>query len=87
MFPSVGCPPPPVLETDFARAFIFSDQLVTLTTVSPPKRVRVAGITPDHGLLRTVPENGSGARYGEFIDLLPDGNSFDMMAGLIKSKS
>ena len=65
-----------------------SDQLVTLTTTNPPKAVRIIGITPDHGLLRTIPERtGWGGEGEEFIDLQPDGNSFDMMAGLIKSKT
>jgi biotin---protein ligase len=58
---------------------------VTLTTVSPPLKVRILGITDDHGLLRTVPE-GREPKEGQFIDLQPDGNSFDMMAGLIKRK-
>ncbi|KAI0364526.1 class II aaRS and biotin synthetase [Pilatotrama ljubarskyi] len=70
--------------------WLHSDQLVTLTTVSPPRKVRIVGITPDHGLLRTLPERDGwgGAGQGvEFIDLQPDGNSFDLMAGLIKTKS
>jgi len=57
------------------------DQLVTLTNRTPHRSVRIVGITPDHGLLRTVPMGG-----GEFIDLQPDGNSFDMMKGLISTK-
>jgi biotin--protein ligase len=68
--------------------FLGRDQLVTLTTTVPHQMVRIAGITPDHGLLRTLPERSgwpSGASSG-FIDLQPDGNSFDLMAGLIKSK-
>jgi biotin--protein ligase len=65
-----------------------SDQLVTLTTTTPPKAVRITGITPDHGLLRTTPERTGWPSGDEgFIDLQPDGNSFDIMAGLIKSKS
>jgi len=81
-----------------------------LTTVQPPVPVRIVGITPDYGLLRTVAEKplsqsggvgsvGLGlplsyARYvypggekQEYIDLQPDGNSFDLMAGLIKAKT
>lgn len=69
-----------------------SDQLVTITTTDPPKRVRIVGITSDHGLLRTVPEPGlasgfSERRQPEYIDLQPDGNSFDLMAGLIRVKT
>lgn len=73
-----------------------------MTTVTPPQRVKIVGITPDFGLLRTIPTSQSGPGnqdgwgYGgyagfrqssPFIDLQPDGNSFDIMAGLIKSKS
>ncbi|KIJ30523.1 hypothetical protein M422DRAFT_53712 [Sphaerobolus stellatus SS14] len=70
----------------YLERWLHSDQLVTLTTVAPPLAVRVMGITSDYGLLRTVPE-GRPAVPGEFIDLQPDGNSFDMMAGLIKRKT
>lgn len=70
----------------------YSDQLVTLTTVDPPIPVRIVGITHDHGLLRTIPERtgwATRARHGAddgYIDLQPDGNSFDIMMGLIKAK-
>jgi len=67
----------------YLERWLHSDQLVTLTTVSPPLKVRILGITHDYGLLRTIPE---GREEGQFIDLQPDGNSFDMMAGLIKRK-
>lgn len=62
---------------------------MTLTTTTPHRQVRVVGITKDHGLLRTIPEL-SGTRFGstvEYVDLQPDGNSFDLMANLIKSKT
>jgi biotin--protein ligase len=71
---------------------LHSDQLVTLTTVDPPIPVRIVGITHDHGLLRTIPERtgwSTSARHGlqdGYIDLQPDGNSFDIMMGLIKAK-
>ncbi|KAG1884667.1 class II aaRS and biotin synthetase [Suillus subluteus] len=65
----------------YLRSWLHSDQLVTLTNRTPHRSVRIVGITPDHGLLRTVPMGG-----GEFIDLQPDGNSFDMMKGLISTK-
>lgn len=63
-----------------------SNQVVTITTVTPPVQARIIGISLDYGLLRTVPVTQGGGRE-EFIDLQPDGNSFDMMAGLIKMKS
>lgn len=65
---------------------------MTLTTVDPPIPVRIVGITHDHGLLRTIPERtGWGTSVGHdahdgYIDLQPDGNSFDIMMGLIKAK-
>ena len=82
----------PVLLYVSDGSIIISDQLVTLTTVDPPVPVRIIGITHDYGLLRTIPERtgwGRSARHGaddEYIDLQPDGNSFDIMMGLIKAK-
>ncbi|KIM22941.1 hypothetical protein M408DRAFT_269108 [Serendipita vermifera MAFF 305830] len=70
----------------YLESWVHSDQLVTLETVTPPVKVRIVGITPDHGLLRTLPEGSRGTTSHDFIDLQPDGNSFDMMAGLIKTK-
>jgi len=70
----------------YLERWLHSDQLVTLTTVSPPLPVRIVGITPDHGLLRTVAAKGPSKTGVEYIDLQPDGNSFDMLAGLIKTK-
>ena len=60
--------------------------------MNPHKVVRIEGITLDHGLLRTIPERSGipSARRGddvEYIDLQPDGNSFDLMLNLIKSKT
>ncbi|KAF9467167.1 hypothetical protein BDZ94DRAFT_1249739 [Collybia nuda] len=72
----------------YLERWLHSDQLVTLTTSTPSKQVRITGITPDHGLLRTMPERtGWSSEEQGYIDLQPDGNSFDLMAGLIKSKT
>lgn len=76
----------PIDRTNLSLITVTSDQLVTLETVIPSIKVRIVGITPDHGLLRTLPEGSRGAAEQDFIDLQPDGNSFDMMAGLIKTK-
>ncbi|KAI0249778.1 hypothetical protein BJV78DRAFT_1224805 [Lactifluus subvellereus] len=78
-------------EEAYLDAWMHSDQLVTLTTVDPPIPVRIIGITHDHGLLRTIPERTGWSRswrHGtdEYVDLRPDGNSFDIMTGLIKAK-
>jgi hypothetical protein len=76
-------------DAELASLFCFaSDQLVTLTTTTPHTKVRIVGITPDYGLLRTIPvREGLRADENEYIDLQPDGNSFDMMEGLIKTKT
>ncbi|EPQ51931.1 class II aaRS and biotin synthetase [Gloeophyllum trabeum ATCC 11539] len=72
----------------YLERWLHSDQLVTVTSVSPPQNVRICGITPEHGLLRTIPERRAGGGMGvEYIDLQPDGNSFDLMQGLIKTKT
>ncbi|KAH8116271.1 class II aaRS and biotin synthetase [Phellopilus nigrolimitatus] len=73
----------------YLQRWLHSDQLVKLTTVDPPVMVRIVGITLNHGLLRTMPESRDymSHRGEEYIDLQPDGNSFDLMAGLIKTKT
>ncbi|KAF7762164.1 hypothetical protein Agabi119p4_8757 [Agaricus bisporus var. burnettii] len=79
----------------YLRRWLHSDQLVTLTATQTPTPVRIVGITLDHGLLRTMPERGLSNPYfsssvgkveEEYIDLQPDGNSFDLMSGMIKTK-
>jgi len=72
----------------YLERWLHSDQPVTLTTTVPPKQVRITGITPDHGLLRTIPvRTGWSSGDDGFIDLQPDGNSFDIMAGMIRTKT
>ncbi|KAF9224756.1 class II aaRS and biotin synthetase [Gyrodon lividus] len=66
----------------YTSAWLHVNQNVTLTTTTPHVTVRIVGITPDYGLLRTEPVGG-----GQYIDLQPDGNSFDMMNGLIRAKT
>ncbi|KAF9476063.1 class II aaRS and biotin synthetase [Pholiota conissans] len=75
----------------YLERWLHSDQAVTLTTTTPHTRVRITGITLDYGLLRTVPERSGMSAYpakdDDYIDLQPDGNSFDLMTNLIRSKS
>jgi biotin--protein ligase len=59
----------------------FSNSIVTLTTQNNEK-VKVVGITPDHGMLKVK----SLDRLDKFYGLLPDGNRFDMMKGLLVQK-
>lgn len=69
-----------------------SDQRVTIESTG--QVVKIVGITPDHGLLRTVPVEmdrtgretyGGGGAKG-FVDLQPDGNGFDMLKSLLVAR-
>ncbi|KAK4703255.1 biotin---protein ligase, partial [Phenoliferia sp. Uapishka_3] len=73
--------------------WIHSNQRVTIQATS--QIVKIVGITPDHGLLRTIAMNldrngnevfGGGASSRTFVDLQPDGNGFDMVQGLLVSR-
>jgi biotin--protein ligase len=55
---------------------------VTLTT-HDNERVRIIGITSDYGMLEAVSVNDPRKRF----TLQPDGNSFDMLKGLITKKT
>lgn len=70
-----------------------SDQRVKIDSTS--QTVRIVGITPDHGLLRTVAVDvdrngnevfGGGMGSRTYVDLQPDGNGFDMTKGLLVSR-
>ncbi|KAF9983766.1 biotin holocarboxylase synthetase [Modicella reniformis] len=75
-------------EEMYYRWWLHSDALVTLTTITPHKRVRIKGITLDYGLLKTVAVDDHGRDIvGEEYQLQPDGNSFDMLKGLISQKA
>lgn len=82
----------------FARAYrdvwMHDDQEITL---QDGQRVRIVGITPQHGLLRTVPLDspvhaGDAAAWAVAavpgsLALQPDGNSFDMLHNLVHRKA
>lgn len=78
---------------EYHARWLHSNQEVTLTTVTPHQRLRIVGITPDYGLMRCVPITSSSSMFGrelrstEYVELQPDGNSFDLMAGMIKKKT
>ncbi|KAG0246276.1 biotin-protein ligase [Mortierella sp. GBAus27b] len=75
-------------EDLYYKRWLHSNALVTLTTMTPHKRVRIKGVTSDYGLLRTVAVNDQGQDVlDEEYRLQPDGNSFDMLKGLISLKS
>ncbi|KAG0203093.1 biotin holocarboxylase synthetase [Mortierella sp. GBA30] len=75
-------------EDLYYKRWLHSDKIVTLTTMEPHKRVRIQGVTLDYGLLRTVAVDEQGRDIvGEEYRLQPDGNSFDMLKGLISLKA
>ncbi|KAG0357074.1 biotin holocarboxylase synthetase [Gamsiella multidivaricata] len=75
-------------EEMYYKRWLHSDALVTLTTMTPHRRVRIKGVTLDYGLLKTVAVDDQGRDIiGEEYRLQPDGNSFDMLKGLISLKA
>ncbi|KAF9997118.1 biotin holocarboxylase synthetase [Entomortierella chlamydospora] len=75
-------------EEMYYKRWLHSDALVTLTTTTPNKRVRIKGVTLDYGLLRTMAVDDQGRDIvDEEYRLQPDGNSFDMLKGLLSQKA
>ncbi|KAF9125920.1 biotin holocarboxylase synthetase [Linnemannia schmuckeri] len=75
------------LEQTYYKRWLHTNAFVTLTTMTPHRRVRIQGITLDYGLLKTVGVDEQGRDIvGEEFRLQPDGNSFDMLKGLISTK-
>lgn len=78
----------------YLSRWIHTDQRVTIDATK--QQVKIVGITPDHGLLRTVPvETDSSGREiftpangqrQQYVDLQPDGNGFDMLKSLLVSR-
>ncbi|KAG2220121.1 hypothetical protein INT45_006149 [Circinella minor] len=65
----------------YYKRWLHSDKIVTLTT-HDNVRVKITGITSDYGMLEAIAIEGDKKRY----TLQPDGNSFDMLKGLIMKK-
>ncbi|CAI2178702.1 10554_t:CDS:2 [Funneliformis geosporum] len=74
----------PFLDIYYKR-WLHKDQIVTLEAFNN-RRARIIGITTDYGFLkaRFISEDDDNL---EEIILQPDGNSFDMMKGMISRKS
>ncbi|KAI8074474.1 biotin-protein ligase [Gongronella butleri] len=66
----------------YYKRWLHSDKLVTLTT-HDNVRAKIVGITSDYGMLEAVNADDNRTRY----TLQPDGNSFDMLKGLIIKKT
>ncbi|KAI8578733.1 hypothetical protein K450DRAFT_245252 [Umbelopsis ramanniana AG] len=65
----------------YYERWLHSNAIVTLTT-HDMEQVKITGITTDYGLLETVSTSNPSKRF----TLQPDGNSFDMLKGLIVRK-
>ncbi|EGF98825.1 uncharacterized protein MELLADRAFT_69028 [Melampsora larici-populina 98AG31] len=76
-------------EKRYLSTWLHSNQIVRLEDTD--EMVKIHGITLNHGLLRTkkvvMNFEGEWVEDGEVIDLQPNSNSFDMMSGLIKTKT
>ncbi|ORY92445.1 biotin-protein ligase [Leucosporidium creatinivorum] len=77
----------------YLESWIHSDQRVTIESTG--QVVKIVGITPEHGLLRTLPVDvdrngrevyGGGMGIKKFVDLQPDGNGFDMLKSLLVAR-
>ncbi|KAL0096829.1 biotin-protein ligase [Phycomyces blakesleeanus] len=66
----------------YYQRWLHSNKLVTLTT-HDDVRARITGITSDYGMLEAVSLEDSRKKF----TLQPDGNSFDMLKGLIIKKA
>ncbi|KAI9311361.1 biotin-protein ligase [Dichotomocladium elegans] len=69
------------LDRYYSR-WLHSDKIVTLTT-HDNVQVKITGITSDYGMLEAETTDSRKIRY----TLQPDGNSFDMLKGLIIKKT
>jgi biotin--protein ligase len=69
----------------YTRRWLHTGKIVTVQASG--QTVRILGLHPDSGTLRTIELDEDGReRVGQYVDLEPDGNSFDMMQGLLKVK-
>ncbi|KAK9703318.1 biotin holocarboxylase synthetase [Basidiobolus ranarum] len=75
----------PFLELYYKR-WLHSHKIITLQE-HDSARVRIVGITHDYGFLETVAIDDNNMDLKQKYTLQPDGNSFDMMKGLISRKA
>jgi len=77
----------PFLSRYIAR-WLHSDQVIQYEKTG--EQLKIIGIDPLYGLLRTRlirKSDGTLITHEQIVDLQPDSNSFDMLSGLIKSKT
>lgn len=74
------------IEPRYYRAWLHSNTIVTLENYNNVK-VKILGLTPRYGMLHAQELDAQGHPTGQVYELQPDGNSFDMLKGLIRNKT
>lgn len=67
----------------YTRRWLHQDKEVRIEETG--QSVRILGLNPENGYLRTILLDND-SPIPSYVDLQPDGNSFDMMQGLLKVK-
>lgn len=74
------------IENRYYNAWLHTDKVVTLENYNNVK-VKILGLTHKYGMLNAQELDSNGYPTGQFYELQPDGNSFDMLKGLIRNKT
>ncbi|PRT56966.1 Biotin--protein ligase [Wickerhamiella sorbophila] len=74
------------IENRYYNAWLHSNKVVTLENYNNVK-VKILGLTHKYGMLNAQELDSNGYPTGQFYELQPDGNSFDMLRGLIRNKT
>lgn len=72
-------------EQEYYDKWLHTDKIVTLEQYGNTKAV-IKGISSDFGMLIAEEVDRNNKPMGKLFELQPDGNSFDMMKGLLKKK-
>lgn len=73
-------------EDLYYQRWLHQDKIVTLEQYANAK-ARIRGISKDYGMLVVEELDRNNVPTGKVYELQPDGNSFDMMKGLLKKKT
>lgn len=82
-FRSLGFSP---FEALYYKRWLHGDKIVTLEQYNNVK-AKIKGISKDFGMLVVEEVDRNNKPTGKIYELQPDGNSFDMMKGLLKKKT
>lgn len=73
-------------EQEYYKLWLHSDKIVTLEQYGNVKAI-IRGISKDYGMLVVEEVDRNNKPIGKTFELQPDGNSFDMLKGLLKKKT